>query len=166
MIAKGARYYYFRVLIHTAPGAIFTGSTMVIDQIRVLVVNNDPQEGELLEDYFHSDHGSTFQITLVKTLSECTRKLEGQPAFDVILLDPELPDCRDGEAFEIIEGYSRGAPVILMAGTPDELLDHSPSSSSSHKEQRFMNSCLLSWAIQYALVRKRLKKSFPDGLQK
>lgn len=136
---------------------------MGIDQIHVLVVDDDPSEAELLRDYFHDGDGSLFEVTLVETLAAGHRKLQEEGPFDVILLDPELPDSRDSEAYGVLEGQSQGAPVILMAGPADELSGSTWSSSSADQQERLLDSGWISWAIQYALARKRLEKIFPPG---
>lgn len=136
---------------------------MEISQIRVLVLDDDLQEAELLLDYLHVGKESLFEIVLADTLAEACQQLQGKHNFDVILMDPELSDCGIDEAFRAVRDLAREAPVLLMSAnnTPGRgaiaALDGSPAGEGLEQHR------WLSWAIQYALARKRLVETFPGG---
>jgi CheY-like chemotaxis protein len=135
-------------------------------QIRVLVLDDDLQEAELLLEYLRGGDESLFEIVLAETLAEGCEKLQAEQAFDVILLDPELPDCGIDEAFHAVQDLAREAPVLLMsANNPPGRAAPLPLDGSL-EDAGLEQHRWLSWAIQYALARKRLVETFPGGPEK
>jgi CheY-like chemotaxis protein len=136
------------------------------NQIRVLVLDDDLQEAGILLDYLRGGNESLFEIVLVETLAEGCEKLQAEQAFDVILLDPELPDCGIDEAFQAVQDLARDAPVLLMtAGNPPGRSAVVPIPGSL-EDEGLDQYRWLSWAIQYALARKRLVETFPGDSEK
>ncbi|MEK7264364.1 MAG: response regulator [Bacteroidota bacterium] len=87
-------------------------------QVRLLYVEDDPLQTELLRDYF-SIIAPEFAVTTVDDGYGCLQFLRSQ-TFDVILLDYALPDWNGLEVLRKIiqEGYL--LPVVMLTGAGNE----------------------------------------------
>src|SRR4051812_39493374 len=68
------------------------------EHIRVLLVEDDPEDVMLLQDTLAEAHLPKLEWTTVELLSDAIDRL-GREAFDVVLLDLTLPDSRGLETF-------------------------------------------------------------------
>ena len=86
--------------------------------VRLLYVEDDPLQTELLQDYF-SIAAPEFKITTIADGEGCMQLLRNN-TYDVILLDYMLPDWNGLEVLRKIiqEGYS--LPVVMFTGAGSE----------------------------------------------
>ena len=70
----------------------------MIKRLRVLVVEDNPADVELVREYMSDSGFISFQIDSVSRLSEAIARLERE-SFDLLLIDLGLPDSRGLETF-------------------------------------------------------------------
>ncbi|MFP4007869.1 MAG: PAS domain-containing protein [Spirulinaceae cyanobacterium] len=86
---------------------------------KLLVVEDDPDQAELLEELLMASHAlNRFAIVSAGTLKEaCDRLREVQ--FDIILLDLYLPDSTALNTLTAIQEYSRRSPIVVLTSHND-----------------------------------------------
>ncbi len=85
--------------------------TPEIENVRLLIVEDDPEVGTGLEDYFSL---KDYDVTRVEDGEEALQEITALPPYDVILLDVMLPE-KDG--FEVLrEARKSGvdSPIIML----------------------------------------------------
>ena len=89
---------------------------------KVLLVEDNPQEAELIEDLL-SEIGGVQRIVLTKVerLSEAQQRLN-EEIFDIILLDLSLPDSLGIETVARVQEYGVNVPIVVLTAQNDEEL--------------------------------------------
>jgi PAS domain S-box-containing protein len=87
----------------------------------VLLFENNPAEAGLLRQALDRDARDVFSLAVVDSLEAGLVRLE-QQAFDLVLLDLELPGCQGLEALERLQSAFAGLPVVVLAGQQGESL--------------------------------------------
>jgi glutamate dehydrogenase (NAD(P)+) len=62
-------------------------------RVRVLTVEDNPAQAELINKILEDSKSPVFEITAARTLADALRALKAKP-FDLVLLELELPDSR------------------------------------------------------------------------
>ena len=88
---------------------------------KVLLVEDNPQEAELIEDLLSGISGKYILLTKVERLSEAQQRLN-QENFDIILLDLSLPDSLGIETVARIQEYGVKVPIVVLTAQNDEEL--------------------------------------------
>ena len=79
------------------------------EQIRVLMVEDNPGDARLVEEYLGTSELVDFQVTWARRLEEATEKV-GSTEYDVILLDLGLPGVSGLETFSDMFFFSGDVP--------------------------------------------------------
>lgn len=89
------------------------------DPVRVLLVEDDPNDAALVRRALYGDPGGAFEVHAVPRLETALEHL-ATPGCDAILLDLRLPD---GEGIPLLEAVVRAqpdaAPVVVLTGCTD-----------------------------------------------
>src|SRR6056297_1482455 len=85
----------------------------------ILMVEDNPGDADLIEELLAESPVYPYQIKAVSTLGETIDRLN-QEAFDIVLLDLNLPDSRGLETLQSIKGAAPLMPVVVMTGLDDE----------------------------------------------
>jgi PAS domain S-box-containing protein len=88
-------------------------------RLRVLVVEDNLADVELVREYMSDSGFISFQIDSVPRLSEAIARLEGE-SFDLLLIDLGLPDSRGLETFYKLRNAAPNTPAIILTGHDDE----------------------------------------------
>ena len=134
----------------------------------ILLVEDNPADAELVRERLRDASGmSPFHITHARTLKEALETLQ-TTAFDVILLDLNLPETSGLETLKRIRLRNSAIPLVVLTGTEDEPLaleaiklgaqDYIPKSS--------MNAVLLSRILHYAIEREKNDRIRRDSERK
>ena len=86
--------------------------------IRVLLVEDEPSNAELVREMLGADMRNTFEFTDAWCLSDALAKLSGA-SFQAILLDLGLPD---GDGLDVIRSVRAAAgetPILVLTGLSD-----------------------------------------------
>ena len=79
-------------------------------QIKVLLVEDEPAYAALLQDVLAEGISSPFRLTHAERLSDAAQRL-AKESFDVVLLDLSLPDCQGRGHKTVAEWQTRPAPL-------------------------------------------------------
>ncbi|MEG4005145.1 PAS domain S-box protein [Microcoleus sp. Pol11C1] len=131
---------------------------------KVLLVEDNPQEAELIEDLL-SEIGGAQRIVLTKVerLSEVQERLN-QETFDIILLDLSLPDSVGIETVARVQEYGVNVPIVVLTAQNDEELALRLISVGvqDYLVKRKIDSELLIRSLRYAIERQNSQ----DALRK
>jgi PAS domain S-box-containing protein len=87
--------------------------------IQVLLVEDDPADGLLLQAILAAAKFVLFQVTQVTQLSAALQHLAAEHC-DVVLLDLSLPDSHGLETFATLHTQAPGMPIVVLTGLDDE----------------------------------------------
>lgn len=86
--------------------------------MRVLLVEDDSLDAEMVNVILHRDASGPHHITQVETLSGAFDQLETNH-FDIVLVDLSLPDATGDEAAKAISTTYNTVPVLVLSGNSD-----------------------------------------------
>lgn len=129
---------------------------MAQELIRVLIVDDDPEDADIVADLLSEATFARFTTTWSETYDDALEKLEAV-AFDVCLVDYRLGG-RSGMDFlkdEAVQAY--GIPVILMTGQSTIELDVEAmrSGAADYLPKRDFTASLLERVIHHAVQRAK-----------
>lgn len=90
------------------------------EHYRLLLVEDSVGDQELVRLHLESDPafpGPTFEVEARRTLAEALERLEGEPAFDVVLLDLGLPDASGSAVVERVRARTSAALIVLTGAS-------------------------------------------------
>jgi signal transduction histidine kinase len=90
-------------------------------QLSVLMVEDNPGDANLVQEYLGSTAPDAYHIIRCERLSEALDHLEHEEC-DVILLDLSLPDSRGLSTFDAIKAHASGIPIVILTGFNDDVL--------------------------------------------
>ena len=92
---------------------------------RVLVVEDDPEDIELIKNMLADARSSYFQrgfeLAYAETLAEA-KEILSRENFDVILLDLMLPDSHNMDGLEELQAATESATIIVQTALEDEVV--------------------------------------------
>ena len=99
--------------------------------------------------------GSTFKIHHVRQFSEGVEQL-GKKVFDLVLLEPNLPDSKGLSTFNRIRRYISNAPIVLLTSHDDIklALQTVKAGAQDYLIKKDINSNILVRALLYAIERQ------------
>ncbi|MBI5488743.1 MAG: response regulator [Deltaproteobacteria bacterium] len=89
-----------------------------MEYIRVLLVESNPTDSDALQEMLAASRGVECHIERIATLAQCLARLDAQ-AFDVLLLDLDLPDGRGLNALTKVQVRAPSAPIVVLLGEDD-----------------------------------------------
>ncbi len=89
--------------------------------IKVLLVEDNPGDARLLQEFLAEGDSSQFELAHVTRLSAGLKRL-AEGGIDVVLLDLMLPDSSGLETFSKVHAHTPGTPIILLTGVNDGML--------------------------------------------
>lgn len=128
---------------------------------RILVVEDNPADAELLCDYFEAGRHqpASAVVETVGRLSAALARLAERP-FDVILLDLSLPDARGLEGLSALTARHPEVPVVVMTGLTDDrvALDAVKAGAQDYLSKGLDGAHAVRRAVRYAIERHRLQR--------
>ena len=89
------------------------------EQIRLLLVEDNPTDVALLRDALNENRLVKFELVHESRVAEACKRLRSE-AFDLIMTDLALPDSTGLDTYRTIRGAAGGVPVIVLTGLDDE----------------------------------------------
>lgn len=131
--------------------------------IRVLLIEDNPGDARLLEEFLLDIPTMRFHLEQAELLSEGLQRLQTEP-FDVVLLDLYLPDCQELDTFITLRDRAKAVPVIVITGLNDETLAVRAvqEGAQDYLVKGQLSSELLSRSIRYAIERKRTEQKLQE----
>lgn len=126
--------------------------------VNILLVEDNPADRRLVAERLNNSQ-KDFQLVCAERISEALHLLT-QHDISIILLDLQLPDCRDLESLTKIHAAATGIPIVVLSEIEDESLALRALQLGA---QDFLvkwhtNEHLLVRAVQYALERKQVEE--------
>jgi len=90
--------------------------------INILLIENNPTEARLLEEYLQDEKEYKFKINLITRISYIRSDLIKKNHFDVILLDLGMPDSTGLNSLLKLQKRAFNIPIIVLAGSADKEL--------------------------------------------
>src|SRR5262245_34532023 len=87
--------------------------------IRVLLVEDNPDDADVLRELLMEVGARAFQLVHVENLRDAFAHLD-RGSVDVVLLDVSLPDCHGPETVSRAVAHAPGVPIIVLTGLDDE----------------------------------------------
>lgn len=138
---------------------------MTDSSTRLLLVEDNPGDAQLIQTYLAEVAYEEFQITVVGELQEAILELlDGEP--DIVLLDLGLPDSKGLETLQEFVQHCPHAPIVVLTGGEEAELGRQ---SIKHGAQDFLskgdiNPAQLIRTIYFALERKAGEARLRDML--
>ena len=131
--------------------------------IRVLLVEDDPEDALLLRDSVSEARLARFEWTEVETLAHAIERSRGRP-FDVALLDLSLPDSRGLETFESLRGAAPRIPIVILTGLDDERtgLEAVHRGAQDYLVKGRLDGSVVTRSIRFAIERVRREQAERD----
>ena len=126
--------------------------------VNILLVEDNPADRRLVAERLNNSQ-KDFQLVYAERISEALHLLT-QHDISIILLDLQLPDCRDLESLTKIHAATSGIPIVVLSEIEGESLALRALQLGA---QDFLvkwhtNEHLLVRAVQYALERKQVEE--------
>jgi signal transduction histidine kinase len=131
---------------------------MESQRIEVLLVEDNPGDARLIQEYLKEQVRDEFRITRVARLSEALAGIE-RAKFQVILLDLHLPDSHGIETLQKLSAAARSIPVIVMTGLDDRelALEAVHQGAQDYLVKGQVDSEAIARAILHAIDRQQLQ---------
>ncbi len=134
--------------------------------IRILLVEDDPAAAARVRELLDAADHERPDIVHVGLALDAVAELAGA-GYDVVLLDPSLPDAHGLGAFVHVHAAGPDAPVLILADRADELAAlkavHAGAVDYILKDQ--LTPLLLTRAIRYAIERGRTGRALRDAAE-
>ena len=91
------------------------------DPLRLLIVEDNPADADLIRELLPTSGTVIFQTECVSRLAAALDRLT-RPGLDLVLLDLGLPDSQGLATFQQIRQKHPQIPIIVLSGTEDDAL--------------------------------------------
>ena len=137
---------------------------MASDVLRVLLVEDNPAEAELVRDALSRARGERFVVEHAGRLQAGLDRLVAN-GFDVVLLDFSLPDSVGLETYERLRERAPWVPVVILTNLDDEetAVRAVREGAQDYLLKRELASGLLVRSIRYAIERFRAEQALRDS---
>ena len=126
--------------------------------LRILLLENDPADARLIQGHLQDAMQGQFICTCVFTVGEVVEQLR-ESAFDVILLDLNLPERQGLETYLNVQSQARMTPILLLSGPDDQTLAVQAVKAGAQDclVKHEITGSALARAIRYAIERQHLQ---------
>ena len=130
------------------------------EHIRVLLVEDDPEDVMLLQDTLAEAHLPKLEWTTVELLADAIDRL-GRETFDVVLLDLTLPDSRGLDTFLQLNAARPEAAVVMLTGLHDEDLGLQAvqRGAQDYLVKGYSDGKALARSVRYSIERARRRRA-------
>jgi sigma-B regulation protein RsbU (phosphoserine phosphatase) len=137
--------------------AVASKGQPAVETVKVLLVEDDPDDARLIQMMVSAAGGSFFSIEHVTRLQTGLQRLD-QGGIGVVLADLSLPDSRGLETFSRLHARAPQTPIIVLSGLDDTTLAvravHEGAQDFLVKGQ--VDGQLLVRAMRYSIERKAM----------
>lgn len=139
------------------------------NEVQILLIEDNPDEAELIQAVLGSARRFPFRLFHVDCLSQGIEYLLknqwGDSRVDVVLLDLCLPDSSGFDTFNRLYEQAPGVPVILITGLDNEelALRAVRMGAQDYLVKSELDGNLLARALRYAIERKRVEEALRES---
>ena len=132
--------------------------------MRILLVDDDPGEIRLLQEYLKEDSACRFQITQASRLSMGLDRL-AEARFDAVLLDLSLPDSQGLDTLVRLHEAAKDVSIVVLTAIEDEALGVRliQAGAQDYLVKGYVTGPLLVRSLLYAVERKRADKALYES---
>jgi two-component system, cell cycle sensor histidine kinase and response regulator CckA len=130
------------------------------DPVRLLLIEDDPDDALLVEEYLQDIESSgKYAVVWLDMLAQGLEQLH-EDNFDAVLLDLFLPDSRGLETLEQVQAVAGDVPVVVLSGldNTEVAVKAVQQGAQDFVTKGSLNGPLLSRVIQYAIQRQGLRR--------
>ena len=133
---------------------------MLSQYVNILMVEDNPGDAQLLQEYLTDGLGAGYRITHCDRLGEALKFLDRE-ACDIILLDLSLPDSRGLPTFLNLHGKASDIPIVILTGFDDESLASQAMQrgAQDYLPKNSLDGHQLARTIRYAIERKQWEET-------
>ncbi|HML05140.1 MAG TPA: response regulator [Methanobacterium sp.] len=126
--------------------------------IKVLIVEDNPQDLRLIEEMLREVKIPSFELIGSSTLNDGLKHLVND-IFDILLLDLNLPDSTGLDTFASVYEQAPEIPIVILSGFDDEniAIKAVREGAQDYLVKGQVSSLLLSRSISYAIERKLIE---------
>ncbi|MCB0010347.1 MAG: EAL domain-containing protein [Anaerolineales bacterium] len=126
------------------------------EPIRILLIEDDWGDAELLQELLRERGESEFSITWVQWLHTGLEQLQGAE-FDLVLLDLFLPDSQGPETIVRLGEQAAHLPIVILSGFTDEniAMQALQNGAQDYIVKGEVDSQVVVRALRYAIERKQ-----------
>jgi diguanylate cyclase (GGDEF)-like protein/PAS domain S-box-containing protein len=134
------------------------------EALRVLLIEDSPEEAELVRAMVRESAGEKWHIQHVMRLQEGLERLKGEPV-DVVLLDFSLPDSSGLASFEQTRKVAPHVPIVILTNLDDEetAVLAVREGAQDYLVKRKVDNELLVRSIRYAIARMKAERALLDS---
>lgn len=92
------------------------------ENIKILLIEDNPGDAYLIEDYLEEFANYSYELTIAETLNEALSVLKAQP-FNLVLSDISLPDSDGISTIFKIHNENPLIPIIILSGSNEEIFE-------------------------------------------
>lgn len=136
---------------------------MAAQQLRVLLVEDNPLDVRLVEEYL-ADCACATALEHVSTMAAALQALQ-RTSFDAVLLDLMLPDCTGLDTVFAVRSAAGPIPIVVLSGTDNEsdAIEAVRLGAQDYLVKRKTDSEALVRSLRFAIERAaRAQTSQPD----
>ena len=133
---------------------------MLAQHVNILMVEDNPGDAQLLQEYLTEGLKSGFKVTHCERLGEALAYLDRETC-DIILLDLSLPDSRGLPTFLNLHGKAADIPIVILTGFDDaELASQAMQrGAQDYLPKNSLDGQQLARTIRYAIERKQWEET-------
>jgi PAS domain S-box-containing protein len=133
--------------------------------IRVLLVEDNIAESRLIKALLSAEKDCAFVVENACRLEQCIGLLSSQE-FDIVLLDPGLPDSGGTDSVARVRAHVPNLPIVVLTGMKDEdfAFEAIRSGADDYLVKGEMDPKMLARVLRYAIERRRTEKRLAHAL--
>lgn len=130
---------------------------MDLQPIRILLVEDNPGDARLLQEYLLDEGRFSFDICHVDRLGRALERLT-EDEYDVMLLDLTLPDSMGLDTVRTAHASAPGIPIVILTGFDDETqaIRAVQEGAQDYLVKAHVDGNLLGRSLRYAIERHRM----------
>ncbi len=129
---------------------------MVVQRLRVLLVEDEPGDATLVLHALKASRVPSFAVIHEATLAEAIERIGMSAAFDVVLLDLNLPDSTGLETLSRMLEAESSLPIVIMTGFDDPVFAEQAldAGAQDYLVKSETSERMVVRSIRYAVSRK------------
>lgn len=141
-------------------------------KLRVLLVEDNPGDADLVRDYISTDPREVIELVCVPSLGAAREAIIPEP-LDLVLLDLGLPDGKGVEVVTAMREMAAQVPIVVLTGRADtaSAMEALRSDAQDYLVKGQLDAPTLRRSIRYAVERHRVQQQYrqqlsvnPDGV--
>ena len=129
--------------------------------IDVLLVEDNPQEAEIVRLYLAKRYSHAYSIRHTRSIASALNDINAGHVPHIVLLDLHLPDTKGLDGYRQIAAAAVGVPIIILTNCNEESTAANAvrAGAQDYLIKREVNAALLHRAIIYAIERQRSEQA-------